>query len=350
MAEPTKEKLVWIDFAKVIGAMSVVYNHAGGTLGPLMMSFMMPFFFATSGYFAGRRYVRLTDGNRPHKTLQFLDIGRCARLGIATIFWATAFVFIVRWNEIAGLFSQFDTTRLISLLKCCLTLPSQPENGPLWFLRDLAMISLIGPLLFRIRSGWALLALVALLALPVAPYLNWSGSFGIPICLLEFLNGLLFFWSGICAAKSPEVSTMIRDGLDMPRTVALSGVSVAIYTGYWFFGGGYGIGVAILGLFAFCATSCGLSKFAPQGVRLIAKGASLAFLCFVSHYIVIVKLGQMGFGIKGVNELTSIVAALGLFYASYLIRLPFLILGSYVSSLLLLHPVRSQMLTRPHVP
>jgi fucose 4-O-acetylase-like acetyltransferase len=180
-------RLVWVDYAKVLGIYLVVFGHLplwDSSLNQYLTTFRMPLFFLLSGYFEG--------GN---------SIGETAKVGLKRLLWPYAIFYLL-----AYLWTVIETF--------CLGIPYYPNpsayevlakpalgfllgmgdntpfstiiNGPLWFLMALFWVKLLFALLSALCRGRALFIYLA--QLPV-----------VAVALLLKDSDWAFFFSAECA-------------------------------------------------------------------------------------------------------------------------------------------------------
>ena len=161
---PDKPRYEWIDNARLIAALLIIYAHmwlffpdepqvtsqlATNLAHGAVLFGRVPYFLILAGYFLGRKITW-------HKALD-------------RAFWL--FVPFVIWNVLAYLLFNENASiqNILHEIPCILGLgsafrfmglhPGLPAIGVTWFLRDIIVLSLLSPLLVRFK--WFLLAVVA---------------------------------------------------------------------------------------------------------------------------------------------------------------------------------------------
>lgn len=200
-----------IDIARMIAAAFIVIYHAsetysliggGNVLGRSPWEFVgtlglwgrVPFFLLLSGYFAA---VSLT--RRSPTWWEFFK-KRLVSLGPPFLFWnAVALVMLaVAVNRGVQLQREHELTVATALMKLtCIGMGS--ANGPLWFVRDIILASMLAPFARRCGS-WLLVPCLLLVIIPDIP-IEWKdmgcprpssfGYFGIGMLLYKLPRGLV---------------------------------------------------------------------------------------------------------------------------------------------------------------
>jgi peptidoglycan/LPS O-acetylase OafA/YrhL len=199
-----------IDIARMVAAAFIVVYHASETysligggnvlgrtpwevVGNLGLWGRVPFFLLLSGYFAA---VSLT---RRNPTWWEFFKKRLVSLGPPFLFWnAVALVMLaVAVNRGVQFQREHELTVATVLMKLtCIGMGS--ANGPLWFVRDILLASMLAPLARRCGS-WLLIPCLLLVIIPDIP-IEWKemgcprpssfGYFGIGMLLYQLPKGI----------------------------------------------------------------------------------------------------------------------------------------------------------------
>lgn len=162
---PTKKRYEWIDNARIVAALLIIYvhipvtfNHEGVANSITAVNFFegstlfgrVPFFLILAGYFLGRKITW-------HKS-----IDRAIWLFIPFLIWNIIAYVLHNYGSFGSLhFINYirsipyilGTTSFFSPhITLFDTLPSWPANGPTWFLRDIIILSLLTPILVRFKG------------------------------------------------------------------------------------------------------------------------------------------------------------------------------------------------------
>ena len=146
---PPSKRVLWIDVSRVIAALLIMYVHLSS---PFLQAVSLhlfylgrvPFFLVLAGYFLGRNITWNKAFNRAFW------------LFIPFMFWNVLYVFLVLPHDGAS----FRLENLIGIRD--VFLPSMnlfsaddshavPPIGPSWFLRDIIILTLLTPLLVRVK-------------------------------------------------------------------------------------------------------------------------------------------------------------------------------------------------------
>ncbi len=150
----TKDRIVAVDVLRVLLGLAVMFYHLGswgnmgGWLTPLVAGWLHGFvgsasaaFFLLAGYFACRNisWKKVLD----NAFWCFAPFVLWNTVNIATVAWQGGLPQGATWYSLYGLDDFF--CGLISLREgnCA------PLNGPLWFMRDLTLLFLLSPILWR---------------------------------------------------------------------------------------------------------------------------------------------------------------------------------------------------------
>lgn len=153
-ARPSGGRLVWVDYAKVLGIFLVVFGHLplrDNSLNQYLTTFRMPLFFLLSGFFEAGNSIRDT-----------------AKVGLKRLLWPYAVFYLLAylWTVVEtfwlGVPYYPNPSAYEVLVKPMLgfllgmgdnTTFSTIINGPLWFLMALFWVKLLFSLLFALGRG-----------------------------------------------------------------------------------------------------------------------------------------------------------------------------------------------------
>lgn len=95
-----RQRETWIDIAKAIGIMLVMYGHVitSGTLTNIIYVFHMPFFFALSGYLFGLSKRKYSFGGFVISRSKSLLLPYIYFLGILFLYWVAVEHYFIPWN------------------------------------------------------------------------------------------------------------------------------------------------------------------------------------------------------------------------------------------------------------
>lgn len=134
----TKDRIEYLDIAKGIGIIIVVWFHARGPFHSYFSLFFMPLFFLISGYLYN-----------PNNTLSNFIKRKFLSLYVPFVFWNLCFLFLRSLNG----FSLSHTIRFT--LKVLLTLDKDGDYlGAIWFLGALFTESVLYKVLDTFLSRW----------------------------------------------------------------------------------------------------------------------------------------------------------------------------------------------------
>lgn len=169
-----------IDIARLCAAFLIVLFHAGESysmaggpdfagsppwmiVGDLSLWGRVPFFFFLAGCFAARSLAKAGASSS-----DFIS-KRLKGLGIPYLFW-NAVSLAMLWVALrAGAsFTGGPVLDAGAAFAKLTGIGALPANGPLWFVRDLILVSLIAPFLRKL-GPWLLIPSVALIILPEIP-------------------------------------------------------------------------------------------------------------------------------------------------------------------------------------
>jgi peptidoglycan/LPS O-acetylase OafA/YrhL len=273
-----------IDIARLCAAFLIVLFHAGESysmaggpdfdgrppwmiVGNLSLWGRVPFFFFLAGCFAARSLSKpgVSGGSFVWK--------RFKGLGTPYLFW-NAVSLLMLWLALragASFAGQptLDATAALGKLTGIGTLPA---NGPLWFVRDLILVSLLAPFLRKL-GPWLLVPSVSLIILPEisqrsielgVPRPSSFGYFGIGMLLCYLPKGTF----GKLFPK-PGLGLLLCLGLGVIHTVwnlapsRFAGVSVGA------------MGILLAG--------CYIHRSFPRIADFLARHAGASFIVFAAN-------------------------------------------------------------------
>lgn len=148
--EPPKKHVVWIDVSRVLAALLIMYVHLSSPLLKttgihLFYNGRVPFFLVLAGYFLARNITW-------HKVFD-----RTLWLFIPYMIWNGLYLFLLSIHN----HTPFPVTDLVGIKDVFIPgLPlfpwdgygnDVPPIGPSWFLRDIMILTLLTPLLIRVK-------------------------------------------------------------------------------------------------------------------------------------------------------------------------------------------------------
>jgi peptidoglycan/LPS O-acetylase OafA/YrhL len=280
--EPARDRS--IDIARLAAAFLIVlfhaaesYTMAGGPpiagsepwviVGDLSLWGRVPFFFFLSGCFAARSLVKpdVTTGSFIGKRLKVL--------GIPYLFWNAVCLIMLFFALRAGAsLGGVPTLDAASGLGKLTGIGTVPANGPLWFIRDLILVSCLAPLLLRL-GPWLLVPSVALIIVPEisqellaagCPRPSSLGYFGIGMLLSYLPKGTL-----ARLFPKPGVGVLLCFGL---------GVIHAI----WHLAPSRFAGVSI-GAMGILLVGCFIHRSYPGVAAFLSRHANASFIVFAAN-------------------------------------------------------------------
>ncbi len=291
MRSEQSKRFQWIDNARVIAALLIMFLHIGPFLflhKPIdsnavysivdcsVYAGRIPFFLILAGYFLARNVTWRKAWSR------FLW------LFIPYVIWNTAVYIIysrcgIEMNEYSGILgigSFFKAEWGISS-----TPLAWPVLTPTWFLRDIMLLSLLTPILKKIRFALlpALLLCLYLMDLPPRPD---------PYVTLSVIT-CIFYTLGVCLSHiRPENSYRLWNPMLTPLILlaAVTGIAIGLkntlisgntwFTAPWRFG----LLSQLLGVLIIAYAGILIEKHAPRLSAKLAVCAPACFLIFVLHY------------------------------------------------------------------
>lgn len=148
--EIRKKRVVWIDVSRVLAALLIMYVHLSSPLLRttgihLFYNGRVPFFLILAGYFLGRNIT----WNKA--------FDRALWLFIPYMFWNVLYLFLLSPHG-GSSFQLADLPGIRNVFLPGMNLFSfgsephcVPPIGPSWFLRDIILLTLLTPLLARIK-------------------------------------------------------------------------------------------------------------------------------------------------------------------------------------------------------
>lgn len=183
-----KDRIIWIDWAKALGIMIVVYCHTpqnDNFIKSLLCSFQMPLFFILAGYLHKHTNVTLLGGVRKYwKTLIIPYI----------LFQLIFLPYYVIQQRVQDCVSLYDFTQIIMPLAQCLW--GIPIDGPTWFIIALLITKLIADIAFKSRFSSYIIILSCLFSI-IGAYIIWQDDkLNISFAIDSLFNFFPFFFIG----------------------------------------------------------------------------------------------------------------------------------------------------------
>jgi peptidoglycan/LPS O-acetylase OafA/YrhL len=273
-----------IDIARLCAAFLIVLFHAGESysmaggpdiggnppwliVGNLSLWGRVPFFFFLAGCFAARSLAK------PGASAGGFVSSRIKGLGIPYLFWNGVSLAMLWVALRAGAsFSSEPVLTTGAALGKLTGIFFMPANGPLWFIRDLILASLLAPLLRKL-GPWLLVPSISLIILPEIP-LEWMergcprpssfGYFGIGM-LLSYLP------KGTFGKLFPNL------GLGLLLCLSLGVVHSIWHLTPSRFGG---VSVGAMGILL---TGCYIHRSFPRIAEFMARHSSASFIVFAAN-------------------------------------------------------------------
>lgn len=217
----SQDRIVWIDWAKAIGIMIVVFCHVPqfNTLEKqLLCSFQMPLFFYLSGYL---HKVPDTWKVALKKYWKTLVIPYLLFQPIFYPYW------LVQKSQQEGLLiSNVADSFVKPFLNCFIGIPI---DGITWFLVALLIIKIIADLIYRCRYANYIALLVCIISMYVSYVFNADHRINVTYAIDSMFDFLPFFFLGY-VIKQYKKKNNINDLFHSKETIkyALSGVILII--------------------------------------------------------------------------------------------------------------------------
>ncbi len=281
----TRDRIVAVDVLRVLLGLSVMVYHLsswgnmGGVLTPVVASFIHGFvgsasaaFFLLAGYFACRNisWKKALDNSfwcfAPFVLWNGVNIALLAAQGALPV-GST-------WYSLFGVDDIFCGAFSLREGNCA------PLNGPLWFMRDLTLLFLLSPLLYR-AARWLFPLLLALSFVPVwaplftqAAYVYTLSPFSLALFTAGcFLRHLSEGWQqNMLAFCSPWYM------------LGFVGVNLCLRWA-WGVGSGHCLLFQLLAFWALYQFARWVELHSVQARRLALALAPVTFLTFATHHI-----------------------------------------------------------------
>ncbi len=284
--QQTKERIVAVDALRVLLGLAVMVYHLGswgnmgGALTPWVAEVLHGFvgsasaaFFLLAGYFACRRISwRKALDNSFWCLAPFLLWNS---VNIATVAWQSGLPEGATWFSLYGVDDFFCGCFSLREGFCA------PLNGPLWFMRDLTLLFLLSPLLWRC-ARWLFPVLLLCSLVPA-----WAGLFTQSAYVYVLSPFSLSLFTAGCFLRHLSEGTQRRmlEGCSL-WYVALFAAGNAVLQGVFGLGSGCCL---VLQLLAFWALYQ-MCRWAELHVPYVRQGAlflaPVTFLTFATHHIV----------------------------------------------------------------
>ena len=290
-------RVAWVDVSRFIALGIILVIH--GQTSPdchnwiltLVQTASVQFFFLASGYFLGKK-----------PAIHWLDLPRFKLLFIPYLLWNLLYL-AFNSGELCQAASEGISPFLHYFMTRGLGIGGDPINLPLWFLRDLALFSLLSPLFLRLPQAVKVGLLAFLIVLPTH-YLTPCSRFDIPslVGLRNFALGLLL--SGF------SLSSIKKLAFSPPLCWAWIGASLCISFFQGFLPGHYGEVSTWLGILALCALGVLVERAFPKKAQTLSHYAPSLFLIYASHVLFITCLFKILIPL-GITKLPDWVWILG---------------------------------------
>lgn len=283
-----KKRAEWIEIARVIATAIIVVRHVNYTTtfdfyDALFVGGRVPFFFFVAGFLT--RPKNFQSGS-------WFNWRRAALLALPFFVWQLAMMF----GALEHLFSFPDVSwETINWKKWIRYTVVLPLDGTLWFLRDLVFLSLISPLLVRLRSGLYFLA--------VATWV-FDDTFGPQQFLLPCAWGFYFLGLGLNSYPVEWLRGQVK------RTHWYSiGLLILLTAGIVFFekpmrlnsapilkvvlhGDYYSSVISIIGIVSLWRISIWIEDSVPYFSKRLGNLGISSFLVYAAHYPILLLLEQ----------------------------------------------------------
>lgn len=257
-----KERIVWIDWAKVLGIMIVVYGHIpqnDNFIKSFFFAFQMPLFFMLSGYL--------------HKNLQHWGGKYWKTLIVPYILFQVICYpyFLVQLNVQAGVaLNDFKAIVIMPFARCLLGIPI---DGPTWFIFALLITKLIADIVYRSRFSTYIVCFLCSFSI-VGSYMIWQDEIvNISFTIDSLFNFFPFFFIGYYLKKNNLIKKEKRSKSLAKAGIffTISAVLVIINSNNYLF---YRVSFYILGLSGsfFLINICKIFKNCPNFIQTISIG------------------------------------------------------------------------------
>jgi len=223
--KPAGGRLVWVDYAKVLGIYLVVFGHLplrDNALNQYLTTFRMPLFFLLSGYFE--------NGS---------SVGDTAKVGFKRLLWPYAIFYFLAylWTVVEtfwlGIPYYPNPSAYEVLVKPALgfllgmgdnTSFSTIINGPLWFLMALFWVKILFSLISALCRGRALLIYLSQLPIAAAALLLKDSDYALFFSFECALLAMPFYVMGY-ALKKNGLFEKLRESGKMPFLLPIAFLS-----------------------------------------------------------------------------------------------------------------------------
>lgn len=277
LSPPCINRIEWVDIARLWAMIFILIQHSPlssevkGITEFFHQSSWVQFFFLLSGYFLAKKPIR-----------QLLDVSRAKFLLYPYLFWAILYLIlngipemIAAWKD-GGLsgWTHFFITQGLGI-------GGKPLNLPLWFLRDLALFSLLSPLFLRLPWSVRVGFTAFIICFPSHYLIPQACEFTLP-----WFQGLRLFCLGMLLAPF-SLSSIRHYAFSRPLAWAWVIVSLIISALQIIFPGHYGEVSTLLGISALIGLSILTTEYFPQLGHKMAQLAPCIFLIYASHITLI---------------------------------------------------------------
>lgn len=335
-------RVLWVECTRIIALLAIVLYHVpfGENIHAIIHhSFQASWvqcFFVLSGYFYARKYTRKSGASSPsnpselievtsskqqtskaHIKLPLIDIKRFGALILPYLTWEFLYYF---FNDIPLSMNAYHQEGLSGLgaffVHQFLGIGGRPENLPLWFLRDLALWSLLAPLFLRLRSKGLIIVAVLLILLPLKEYIHIRDDMDYPS-----LDGLRMFLLGM-ALGPLSLKRLERVFGSILGTVVLAfSVGLSAYA-LWDHEVCFGIYPNLLGVSALMTAGVLAARYLPALGSLVSKIGGSFFIIYSSHVLILTLIFKVSIplGYPVLPNLVWILLLPLLGYLPYLLR------------------------------
>ena len=214
-----KKRIIWIDWAKVIGIMIVVFCHVPqyDTLEKhFLFTMQMPLFFMLSGYLHNIPVNILNSLEKYWKTLL-----------LPYILFQVIFIpyFLVRENFDGLNLSDFYNSMLIPFSKCLIGIPL---DGPTWFLYALFVMKILADIVFKSRFPSVCILLLCGFSIFLSYLFNNDSVTNISFTMDSMFDFLPFFFLGYYLKHSNIRYLEITNDRNIPRNIIYAAILLVV--------------------------------------------------------------------------------------------------------------------------
>ncbi len=267
----SKKRLDSLDIARLIAAALIIILHYPGSDGqPLYTTYLflgarIPFFFLLAGFFcqfkSKEQYIK-----------------RLALLIIPFIIWE-----LIAWS-----LYRFEMHTLpLHLEKGLIGLLDNPLNAPLWFLRDLIILSILSPLFLKIKR-YALAMAICFFTLADLSILKSALDIHIQLYNYPYILGYYCLGIGLQALSFERIQIYLnRFWRPILSASLFFSLMLALTSTHQHFSFSISILGGLLGILGILSAAKGLELMLPKMARLIIHISPACYLIFLSHSVLI---------------------------------------------------------------